>query len=246
MANKKATPALASLAAKRKKRKPAARRNPAAAPAARAMTANPPALADLTHVVLPGFGAYAASRILQRVAFTVVGRRFPRLAKHTHAITGVAAFGAAWMLAHRWAKLAKYHDGILVGTGVAALHGVAQAYLPSKYNWLLADCNPATLPANAKALGKASMKRQFAAQGKPKPTAGDEFSYLEDQLDQIDDAPYPTIKPPRASRNPVAAAMKVADINDNDDTAVFDGDLSDLLEPGEGVDDLYSGAFEQN
>ena len=40
--------------------------------------------------------------------------------------------------------------------------------------------------------------------------------------------------------------MKVADINDNDDTAVFDGDLSDLLEPGEGVDDLYSGAFEQD
>ena len=238
----------ASLAANRKKRQ--ARRNPAAAPVERRVArANPPMLSDLTQVILPGFGAYAASRVLQRMAFTIVGRRWPKLAKHTHAATGLLSFGAAWLLAHRWERLAKYHDGILVGTGVAALHGVAQAYLPQKYNWLLADCRPSELVPAAPSL----QARQEALRDSKvaaivgtsvASTAGDEFAYLDDELDAIANQPFQTVAPPRAVRTPVASAMKVADGNDAGSADKFDADLADLLEPGEGVDDLYSGAFE--
>jgi len=253
MAKKKA-PATVSLAANRKKRK--ARRNPAdpavvermnrrheAERKTRVATANPPVLSDLTNVILPGFGAYAASRVFQRIAFTMVGRRWPKLAKHTHAASGLAAFGAAWLLAHRWARLAKYHDGILVGTGVAALQGVAQAYLPAKYNWLLADCKQSDVtPTKVKVASKAA---SMLAKKSP-ASVGDEYSYLEDQLDEAERAPVRTIDPPRATRRPIAIAMKVAEGNDNDATSAFDTDLSDLLEANEGVDDLFSGVFEQN
>lgn len=243
-----------SIAANRQKRK--ARRNPAAEPVARrSARVNPPALHDLTHVVLPGFGAYAASRVAQRIAFTVVGRRWPRLARHTHAAAGLLSFGAAWMLAHRWSRLAKYHDGILVGTGVAALHGLAQAYLPAKYNWLLADCKTSELGTGTGTSSSAPSleARQVAARnsrmadltGKPMSSAGDdEFAYLDDEVEDAARAPFQTVSPPKAVRAPVAAALKVADRNDEGDASKFDVDLADLLEPGESVDDLYSGAFE--
>lgn len=248
MPKKKATE---SLAQNRKKRR--ARRNPAAEPVARREArANPPVLSDLTHVVLPGFAGYAASRVVQRISFTMVGRRWPRLAKHAHAAAGLLSFGAAWLLAHRWSKLAKYHDGILVGTGVAALHGIAQAYLPQKYNWLLADCKPSDIAATSS--GPSLEARQVAMQnsragapplvGKPMSSAGDEFGYLDDELEAAASMPFQTVSPPKAVRTPVAAAMKVAEGNDNDPTSTFDADLADLLEQGESVDDLYSGSFE--
>ncbi len=228
-----AVKAVKSLAKYRKKRK-ASRPNPA--------TANPPAMVDLTHAVLPGFGAYAASRVLQRIAFTVVSKRWPRLAKHAHAATGVASFAGAWLLAHRWSKLAKFHDGILVGSGVAALQGVAQCYLPAKYNWLISDCSAPT----GKVAGLPAGMRPVKMERMAKPTAGDEFDYLEEQLEAIERTPARTISPPKAARTPIASAMKHAELNDADDTSTFDADLSDILEGGEGVDDLYSGSFEQN
>jgi len=243
MAKKKAT----SLAANRKKRN--ARRNPSDPDVVERMnkrhekerTANPPVMSDLTHVVLPGFGAYAASRVLQRIAFSVIMRRWPRLAKHAHAATGLAAFASAWLLAHRVAKIAKFHDGILVGTGVAALQGVAQAYLPAKYNWLTDDCkaDTAALPPPRRRVPLAKAKDIVPS------TVGDEFSYLEDPW--TDTSPTTqTISPPKAARTPIASAMKYAKANDNDDTSAFDTDLSDVLGADEGVDDLFSGVFEQN
>lgn len=134
-----------SLAAHRKKRK-AKRSNPAPAP-----RSNPGAGHDFTHVILPGFAAYALVRIAQRIAFTLVGRRWPRMAKHAHAGAGVLAATGAWFGAHRLPKVGQFHDSIVMGSSIAAIQGVWSSYVPQKYNWLLADCRatdvkPAALP----------------------------------------------------------------------------------------------------
>jgi hypothetical protein len=212
------------------------RRRARAVAAPRAPRANPPVGHDITHVLLPGFAAYAGTRVLQRIVYSIVQKRFPRFGKHAHAATGLAAFGAAWFGAHRIGKLASYHDGVLVGTGVAALHGVAQAYLPAKYNWLLADCKPSDViptpvpmpPQNTGIV--------------PPGLQGDEYSYLEDMLEE--GQPARAMPPPKATRTPVANAMKMATGHQSTAGITLDPDLLDELDAGEDVDDLYSGAFE--
>lgn len=215
------------LAANRKKRR--VRKNPAPP---RAVVANPPALADLTGVLLPGFGAYAATRALQRVVYQIVQRKWPKLGKHAHAASGVAAFAGVWFLGHKIQRLAKYHDGIVMGSGVAAMQGVAQAYLPEKYKWLLSDCKPSDVKRALPAPVTASL---------PATREHDEYGYLDDQLDAIGDLGG-TIDAPRPSRAPVADAMTTAADADESD-AELDPDLAGILGNGEGVDDLYSGSF---
>ena len=210
------------------------RSNPAA------MVANPPMAADLMQVLLPGFGAYAATRVIARVVFSLVQKRFPKLGKHAHALAGAAAFGGTWFFAHKIKRLAKYHDGIVMGSGVAALHGIASCYLPTKYAWLLADCRPEDVKSPIKTVA-------LPAASSPAPTSGgDEYSYLESQLDAMEGSGSNrprTVAAPKPSARPVANALKMA-TGDGDDGLDLDPDLADALEPGEDVDDLYSGAFE--
>lgn len=201
--------------------------------------ANPPVVADLTQVLLPGFGAFAATKVVQRIVFSLVQRRFPKLGRHAHALSGVAAFAAVWLFAHKIKGLRKYHDGIVMGSGVAALHGVASCYLPKKYNWLLADCRPEDVRPTANGNGVP----QVAAA--PTAAEGDEFSYLESQLEEMEAGGARgarTVRGPRGNTRPIGSAMNLATAGQNDGAAV-DPDLADYLEPGEDVDDLYSGAF---
>lgn len=202
--------------------------------------ANPPLVDDLTTVLLPGFAAYAATRTLARMVFAIVQKRWPKLGKHAHAASGLLAFGGVWFLGHRVQKLAKYHDGIVMGSGVAALHGVAQAYLPEKYRWLLAD---------PKASDVRPMRLPMPAASAPaleEPTGGDEFSYLEAQLSELERTGKRkgTIAAPRPAQSPMqntldAAAAAVGD------QGVTDLDLSEALD-GEDLDDLYGGSFAPN
>jgi hypothetical protein len=208
--------------------------------------ANPPLVSDLTQVILPGFGAFAATKVLQRIVYSVVQKRWPKLGKHAHAISGLLAFGGVWYFAHKIKGLARYHDGIVIGSGIAAGHGLAQCYLPQKYNWLLADCKPSdvkALPPPAPANG-AGTPAIAAAQSS---TDGDEFSYLESQLDDMERSGTRRermVRGPRSSGQPIAQAMQQAN-NQNDVGAVLDPDLMEEL-GNEAVDDLYTGTFSTN
>lgn len=205
--------------------------------------AGAPRLSDLTQVILPGFGAFAATKVIQRVIYSLVQKRWPKLGKHAHALSGIAAFGGLWYFAHKIRALAKYHDGILIGSGIAAGHGIAQCYLPQKYNWLLADCKPSDVAPIAPA-PNSNGTGQIAA---PTTSDGDEFSYLESQLDEMEQSGDRRTRHAKGSRGngrPVAQAMKQANSN-NDAGFLLDPDLVEEL-GNEAVDDLYTGAFSTN
>lgn len=208
--------------------------------------ANPPMAQDITHVLLPGFAAYAATRVLQRIVWSLVSNRWPGVAKYAHAATGAAAFGATWFFAHRVDKLAPYHDGIVMGSGVAALQGVATAFLPVKYSWLLADCNPDDLTPTQSDADTAAQAAAAAQQQAPAPQAGDEYSYLEDQLDGIQRQQSRgrgrMITPPKTGGRQVASAMQQA-TTAQDQGATLDPDLLAELDSNEDVDSFYTGAF---
>lgn len=223
-------------AIRRARRAKAAKRNPA--PAA----ANPPIAVDFTHVLLPGFGAYGLTRVLQRIVYTLVQKRWPKLGKHAHAAAGVVSFGGVWFLGHRIKRLEPFHDGIVMGSGIAALQGIAQTYLPKKYSWLLSDCRPEDVaPAKPQNQLPPTTQQQLA------PAEGDdEYSYLEEQLDALERSGsrrVRSIPPPKAKGKPVASAMHMA--AGADDGAELDPDLFEEL-GGEDIDDLYSGAFSTN
>lgn len=220
-----------SLAANRRRRR--ARSNPEA-------TANPPALADFTHLLLPGFAAYGAVRVLQRIVFTLVGRKWPKLAKHAHAATGVLAFGGIWGLAHRIKRIAPYHDALVMGSGVAAVQSAVQTYLPKKYSWLLSDCRTDDLgPALPATAQQTTLPAATAA-----ADVDDEYAYLEEQLGALErgatrgPVTAPGVKP---KANPVAANMAMATQGQDNDVEL-DPDLMEAL-GDEDVDDLYTGAF---
>jgi hypothetical protein len=208
--------------------------------------ANPPLVSDLTQVILPGFGAFAATKVLQRIVYSIVQKRWPKLGKHAHAISGLAAFGGVWYFAHKIRSLSKYHDGIVMGSGVAAAHGLAQCYLPEKYRWLLADCKP----SDVKALPppKNGNGAQPAAITAPSAAEGDEFSYLEAQLDEMErggDRRERVVRGPRGSGQPVAQGLQQATAGQDNVGVVLDPDLMEEL-GNEAVDDLYTGAFSTN
>lgn len=218
----------AGLAAIRKKRRARARANPSGG------TANPPVASDLMNVVLPGFGAYAATRAVARMAFALTAKRWPKLAKHVHAAAGLATAGGLWLLGHKWDRIAKYHDGMIMGSSVAALQGVANAYLPKKYRWILADpqateYRPLPAAAAAPALAPAAAQDDL----------GD--SFLERQLRALE-RQGGTIMPPAPStvQQDLNVAAAVGGAGD-----VLDPDLEALL-GGEDLSDLYTGPFAPN
>lgn len=102
---------------------------------------NPPLVQDLWEFILPGFGAFAASRFVSRVAATQVAKRWPKLGKHAGVAAAGGTFAAAWFLAHRWDKIAKYHTPAVVGSGLAFLQTLVQTYFP-QFGWMVSDVTP--------------------------------------------------------------------------------------------------------
>ena len=113
-------------------------------------TANPPLATDLVGYIVPGFAAFAATRFLTRVASVQIAKRWPRYAKHAGAVASIGSFAASWFGAHRVQALAKYHDAIVVGTGIATLQSLIQIYLPA-LGWVVSDATSevAAAPTNA-------------------------------------------------------------------------------------------------
>jgi hypothetical protein len=137
---------------------------------------NPPLFTDLVEYVAPGFGGFAATRFLTRVASTQVAQRAPSWGKHAGAVASVGSFLAAWFLAHKVKWLEKYHTPIVVGSAIAALQSLLQLYLPNALGWMVSDATPELAGA---AQSKLSAQDQQLAQMRLQPTDEDpnEFIY---------------------------------------------------------------------
>jgi len=93
-----------------------------------------------TELVLPGVAAYAGTRIAGRIGYAIGRRRSAAMARHLVPLSSLAAAIAAIILAGKWEKLSAYKTGIMVGSGIAAVQSVLQAYVP-QWAWVLADPN---------------------------------------------------------------------------------------------------------
>lgn len=191
---------------------------------------NPPIGVDVVKFILPGFAAFAATRLGTRIVTQQISKRWPKLAKHAGAIASVGSFAAAWFGAHRVKYLDKFHDSIVVGSGLAALQNLVQLYLP-KLGELLGDPHPAAQPMQP-LIRAQQIESQPPAQlaGIPsgfRPTTANEwYSYN----DSFDAGAYKG--KPEGSQSPVPGAasatsepdeMQITDLLDNSD--LVDSDL---------------------
>lgn len=133
-------------------------------------TANPPLATDLVGYIVPGFAAFAATRFLTRVASVQIAKRWPKQAKHAGAVASISAFAASWFGAHRVQALAKYHDAIVVGSGIAALQSLIQIYLPA-LGWVVSDASAevAAAPTKEVSAGRRSPLPPSTNQAPPVP-----------------------------------------------------------------------------
>ena len=142
MAAKRKKSSLATITKRVATRKRAAKKNPPKrkAPAKKnpAPVANPPIFEDISEVILPGVGSYAASRIVGRVAYKVARKKSPAFAKHAGAVAPAAFLVALWFLVHKVKRLEKYHGPALIGASIGAIQSLLQTYLPA-YGWILND-----------------------------------------------------------------------------------------------------------
>jgi hypothetical protein len=92
--------------------------------------------------VLPAFGAYAATRFLERMAFVQVSKRWPNLGKHAPVVAGLVATAAAYYAGKKITALKKYEQAMLIGTTIALLQTVIQTYLPT-FGWVVSDFSAA-------------------------------------------------------------------------------------------------------
>ncbi len=222
-----------ALAANRRRRRARKRATPAAP------RSNPPIGRDLAHVILPGFAAYAVTRFLSRIVYMLVQKRYPRAGKHVAAAAAAAGFGAAWLLAHRVKKLEGYHDGIVVGSGIAALQTVARTYLPGKYAYIVSDYHPSDIMSAA----PPKMARRVA-HAAPTSGVGDEFDYLEAEAEAVEAAPSPA-SAARAGGAP-NGGQSISDFLQGTANGELDQDISVELGDDEDLDDLYSGSFAES
>lgn len=218
------------LAANKRRRQA---RNPS-----KSLTVNPPVGRDITHVLLPGFGAYAVTRFLSRVVYSMVQKRSPKLGKHAGALAALAGFGGAWFFAHKIKKIEDYHDGIIIGSGIAALQTIVRTYTP-KYGWIVSDYKPGDVDAPPKAAQIAAANKAAELENMKSQLEGsegwDEYSHLEAQLDAMAGT--------KTTRAPSVASLVGKPMAGDDDSADYDPDLMSVLDDDEDMDDLYGGTF---
>lgn len=191
---------------------------------------NPPAMTDLVEYIVPTFAAFALDRFVTRVAAAQIAKRWPKYAKHAGAVAALGTFGAAWFGAHRIKYLTKYHDQIVIGTGIAAAQSLIQIYLP-QLGWMVSDCSPqlggstaadqrpllASRPAPQLAASPAQVPQGF------KPTTANEWFAYNDSFDagsyrgKTEAAPPPV---PGSEPDP-----EISDLLDNSDLMPDNSDL---------------------
>lgn len=194
---------------------------------------NPPIGTDVVHFILPGFAAFAATRLGTKIITAQIAKRWPKAAKHAGGIASIGAFAAAYFGAHRVKYLGKFHDSIVVGSGLAALQNLVQLYVP-KLGELLGDPTPA--PA-AKLLNDqpliSSQPPAQLADYQPRvpagfrPTTANEWYTYNDSFDagvhKGKEESMPSPVPGQAQQTSEPDEMQIDDLLNNSD--LVDGDL---------------------
>lgn len=173
-------PKIKKIAVPVKRRPRRRRKNPAQTSVA---VSNPPLFADLAEFVVPGFGGYAATRLLSRIVYTQLSKKWPTGSRHLATGSSVASFLAAWFLLHRVKRLEKYHTPATVGAAIAALQTIIQTYLP-KFGWIVSDFQPTVGSATTPILASSATARPTAAQIK---AAEDELLDEDEDSDKVVD-----------------------------------------------------------
>jgi hypothetical protein len=195
---------------------------------------NPPVMTDIVEYIVPTFAAFALDRFVTRIAAVQIAKRWPKYARHAGAIASIGTFGAAWFGAHRVKYLEKYHNQIVIGTGIAAAQSLIQIYLP-QLGWMVSDCSPdlpaakATAAANAMAASTAPLLASMQAAAPPqgfKPTTANEWYSYNDAYDagsyrgKTEAAQQPV--PGEEAQEP---GMQISDLLDNSDLDLDNSDL---------------------
>jgi hypothetical protein len=192
---------------------------------------NPPLSTDVIQQIIPGFAAFAATRVVTRTAALQIAKRWPKYAKHAGALASIGTFTAAWLGAHRVKTLEKYHDMIVIGAGIGALQSLVQLYAP-QFAWVVSDCSPqlgAAAPSQPLLAAQAAPQLSGAPARIPqgfKPTTANEWFTYNDAYDAGSyrgktEAAQPPV-PGEAAEEP---EMQIGDLLDNSDLGLDNSDL---------------------
>lgn len=140
--------------------------------------ANPAPFVELLEWILPGFGGFAATKFLTRLAAQQIAKRWPKYAAHGGAIATIGTFLSSWFLAHKVKFLAKYQMQLSIGSGLATAQSLIQLYAPNKLGWIVGD------PNQAIAEGSTDLARQASALA-----AQNAQPQLPDHLEEVNDDP---------------------------------------------------------
>jgi hypothetical protein len=152
---------------------------------------------SLLSELVPGFAAYAGTRLLSRFAMVQVGNRWPRLAPHAGVIAAGGSFLAAWLLGNRIVAAEKYHASITVGAGVAALQTLVRAIAP-QYSWIVSDVDMAAYAAPTGLPVMTPVNMPPAAAGDEYGDGGDDGFTDEETEQPAQAAPAGQPQPPEA------------------------------------------------
>ena len=192
---------------------------------------NPPLSTDVVAQIIPGFAAFAATRFVTRTAAIQIAKRWPKYAKHAGALASVGTFAAAWLGAHRVKTLEKYHDMIVIGSGIAAIQSLVQLYIP-QFAWVVSDCSPQLgAAAPSRPLLAAVTSQQLA--GTParipqgfKPTTANEWYQYNDAYDAGSyKGKTEAVQPPVPGESAEEPDMQISDLLDNSDLQLDNSDL---------------------
>lgn len=120
---------------------------------------------ELLEVALPAGLAFGGTRLLTKLGVMLIAKKWPSKAKHGGALAAIGTFVAAWLLAHRWKAISRYHGPIVAGSAIAAAVNLLQLYIP-KIGWLFGDPTELTAGAatqNSKAIAAAAQAAQLPA-----------------------------------------------------------------------------------
>jgi hypothetical protein len=88
-----------------------------------------------------GFGGYAVVRLFARMIYSQAIKRVPKLASHVHFAAGVLGATGVYFGSKYWKRMSEYHEGALIGAGIALLQTGVQTYVP-KLGWIVSDISP--------------------------------------------------------------------------------------------------------
>jgi hypothetical protein len=111
------------------------------------------AIGDVTSKLLPGVGAYAATRVAGRIAYNLTKKRSPAMARHAGPLGSMAVAASTWFFADKFKVTKEYSEAMVIGSAIAAAQSVLQMYIP-QWAWVMDDyhmeaINGAKTPTNA-------------------------------------------------------------------------------------------------